>query len=295
MEKNTSNNYWGIGENTMKKFVTLTLSTLIALGLTACGSTNQKPASENANTNQKAASGDANANQKVIKVGSTGQSYPNGYKENGQLTGFDVDLTNVIAKDLGYKVEWVTSDFSGLMGQVGAGKIDTVANAVSITPKRQEQFNFTVPYSYYGAQIVTSNKNTNINTLADLKGKTVAGVLGSNNVTNLQNYDKNGEIKIRTYENRDGAEQDVINNRVDGYIQSRPVLLAAMKKSNLPLKFVGDPVAYDSVGYPFAKNANGDELQKAFSAEIQKLEQDGTIGKLSTKYFGEDISKKAGK
>ena len=54
------------------------------------------------------------------------------------LTGFDVELTELIAEDLGYKVEWVTSDFSGIMGQLGSGKLDTVANAVAITPERQE-------------------------------------------------------------------------------------------------------------------------------------------------------------
>ena len=59
---------------------------------------------------------------------------------------------------------------------------------------------------------------TDINSLEDLKGKTVSGVLGSNNVKNLQNYDKKGEIKIRTYETRDGAMNDAINKRVDGYI-----------------------------------------------------------------------------
>ncbi|MEY9869588.1 transporter substrate-binding domain-containing protein [Peribacillus sp. RS7] len=265
----------------MKKILSLGLSLLFILVLAACGSSKQE---NTANDSE----------QKTIKVGSTGQSYPNGYQEDGKLIGFDVELTELIAKNLGYKVEWVTSDFSGIMGQLGSGKLDTVANAVAITPERQEQFNFTEPYSYYGAQIVSSTKNDDIKSLADLKGKTVSGVLGSNNVTNLEKYDKNGDIKIRTYETRDGAMQDAINNRVDGYINSRPILVAEIKKNDLPLKLVGDPVAYENVGYPFTKTEKGKKLNDEFTTEIKKLKEDGTLTKLSNKYFGEDITTNSG-
>ncbi|MGG0288558.1 amino acid ABC transporter substrate-binding protein [Peribacillus butanolivorans] len=265
----------------MKKILSLGFSLLFVLALAACGDAKQ----ENTSTDSE---------QKTIRVGSTGQSYPNGYQENGKLTGFDVELTELIAEDLGYKVEWVTSDFSGIMGQLGSGKLDTVANAVAITPERQEQFHFTEPYSYYGAQIVTNTKNTDIKTLDDLKGKTVSGVLGSNNIANLEKYDKNGDIKIRTYETRDGAMQDAINNRVDGYINSRPILVAEIKKNDLPLTLVGDPVAYENVGYPFTKTEKGEKFKEEFTTEIQKLKEDGTLAKLSNKYFGEDITTESG-
>ena len=264
----------------MKKTLLFALSLLMVVLLSACGNSDKEQATE------------VDAKQeKTLKVGSTGQSFPNGYKDNGKLTGFDVELTELIAKNLGYKVEWVTTDFSGLMGQLDSGKLDTVANAVAMTEERQQKFDFTEPYSYYGAQIVTSTKNEAIKTLDDLKGKTVSGVLGSNNLANLQKYDSKGEIEIRTYETRDGAMQDAINNRVEGYINSRPILLAEIKKNDLPLKLVGDPVAFESVGYPFAKTEKGEEIQAEFTKEIKKLKEDGTLATLSEKYFGEDITK----
>ena len=51
-------------------------------------------------------------------MGATGQSYPNAYQENEKLVGFDVEVIETIAKNLGYTVEWTLSDFSGLMGQL---------------------------------------------------------------------------------------------------------------------------------------------------------------------------------
>jgi putative S-methylcysteine transport system substrate-binding protein len=268
----------------MKKILVLMISLLLLI-LAACGNNNNNQGKEESNATSN--------EQKVIKVGATGQSYPNAYQENGKLVGFDVEVIETVAKNLGYTIEWTLSDFSGLMGQLEAKKIDTVANAVGVTPEREEKYNFTEPYAYAGAQIVTHKDNTDINSLEDLKGKTVSGVLGSNNVKNLQKYDKKGEIKIRTYETRDGAMNDAINKRVDGYINARSTLLAEIEKRDLPFKFVGDPVAYESVAFPFAKNDAGTQFQKAFNDEIKKLREDGTLTKISEKYFKEDITVKS--
>ncbi|WCG82889.1 amino acid ABC transporter substrate-binding protein [Pectobacterium sp. A5351] len=236
-------------------------------------------------------SGKSSAEQeKVLKVGSTGQSYPSGFKQDNKLVGFDVEVTETIAKDLNYKVEWVTADFSGLMGQLEARKLDTVANVVAITPARQEKYNFAQPYSYYGSQIVTHKDNTDINTLADLKGKTVAGVLGSNHVNNLKKAFADGSVNIRTYETRDGAMNDALSKRVEGYVNSRPILLAEINKRNLPFKLVGEPLVIEEVSFPFHKDENGDALRKQFDAELTKMREDGRLKALAEKYFGEDIS-----
>lgn len=229
--------------------------------------------------------------KKVIRAGSTGQSFPNSYKEGDKLVGFDVEVLETVAGKLGYTVEWVNSDFSGLMGQLETGKIDTVANVVAVTAERKEKFDFTVPYSYAGVTIVTHVDNTEINTLEDLKGKTVAGVLGSQNVKNLQNYDP--EINVRTYENRDGAQNDVLNKRVEGYVQSKANLIAEINRKDLPLKFVGDPFHYEDVAFPFRKTEENKKLIEQLNAEIEKLRADGTLKKLSEKYFyGEDVTTK---
>ncbi|WP_410015493.1 amino acid ABC transporter substrate-binding protein [Sodalis sp. C49] len=227
---------------------------------------------------------------KAIRVGATGLSFPTAYKKDGKLVGFDVELTEQIAKDLHYRVEWVNADFSGLMGQLEGGKLDTVANAVAITPARREKYDFSGPYSYYGSQLVTSSTNTNINTLDDLKGKTVAGVLGSNHVANLKKAFGDNTITIRTYENRDGAMTDTMNKRVDAYVNARPILLAEIKAKSLPLKLVGAPLVVEPVGYPFHKDDSGRALKSAFDRQIDAMRADGRLKTLSIKYFGEDIT-----
>jgi putative S-methylcysteine transport system substrate-binding protein len=230
--------------------------------------------------------------EKVIRVGATGQSYPNSYKDGDKLVGFDVEVMETLAANLGYTVKWTNTDFSGLLGQLETGKIDTIANSVAATSERKEKFLFSEPYSYAGVTLVTHKDNTSINSLNDLKGKTVSGVLGSQNVKNLQQFDKNGEIKVRTYENRDGAQNDVLNKRVDAYVNSKAALLAEIKKNGLPLKFVGEPFLYEDIALPFVKNGSNEALINKFNAELKKMRDDGTLKKISVKYYGEDITTK---
>jgi putative S-methylcysteine transport system substrate-binding protein len=266
----------------MKRKIALFISLAFVLFLAACGGTTEK-------------SGDSGKSEqsqekKVIRAGSTAQSYPNGYEENGKLVGYDVEVLEKAAANLGYEVEWVKSDFAGLMGQLETGKIDTVANFVAVTAERKEKYNFSEPYAYAGATIVT-HKDNDYDSLEDLKGKTVSGVLGSNNVKNLENFDS--EIIPKTYETRDGAMNDAINKRVDGYVNSKSSLIAEIAKGDLPLKFVGDPFVYEDVALPFVKNEKGEQLSEEFNAEIKKLREDGTLTELSKKYFSnEDISVK---
>lgn len=247
------------------------LATLLFVG---CGS--------DANVDKKVAS------EKVLKVGATGQSYPVSYRVGDKLVGFDVEVLETIAKNLGYKVEWTTMDFGGAVGQLDAGKLDTIANEFTITEQRKAKYNFTDVYYYAGIQIVTHIDNTNIKTLEDFYGKTISAVTGSNKVKVTENFFAGKNVTVRTYETRDGAMGDVLNKRVDGYVNSRGALAVEIAKNKLPVKFVGDPISSQDIAFPFLKNEKGQALLKEFNQEIQKLKEDGTLKKISEKYFHED-------
>jgi putative S-methylcysteine transport system substrate-binding protein len=259
----------------MKKISTLLSATLLtSLALIGCDNKSNDQATK----------------QNIIKVGSTGQSYPNGYKQDDKLVGFDVEVTQAIAQELGYQVEWVIAEFGGLMGQFDSGRLDTVANAVAITPARQDKYDFSNTYSFYGSQIVTHKDNKDINKLSDFKNKTIAGVLGSNHINNLKKAFPNNDVTIKTYETRDGAMYDTEYQRVDGYVNSKPILLAEIKRKNLPFKLVGEPITIEQVAFPFSKDEKGQALREKFNQAIEKLRANGTLKNLSIKYFGEDIT-----
>lgn len=231
----------------------------------------------------------------VIKAGATGQSFPNAYRDGDKLVGFDVELLETAGKDLGYTVEWTTADFSGVMGQLEAGRLGTVANNVAVTEARKEKFDFTDPYAYLGAQVVTKAENTSIKTLNDLAGKTVSGVLGSDNMRRIEEWGKenNVALKTRPYETRDAAMQDLLKGQVDAYINSDGILRAEEKRENKKLfNYIGDPIAYDEIAFPFTKNTTTGDLRTKLTQQIEKMRADGRLKALSEKYYGADVTAK---
>lgn len=227
----------------------------------------------------------------TIVAGTTGQSYPNSYEKDGKLVGYDIEAFEKIAHEAGYKVKWVKADFSGLMGQLESGRIDTIANAVATTDERKEKYLFTDAYSYIGSQIITSAKNKDINSYKDLRGKKVAGVLGSNHTEALEKFNKenNYGFKTKTYENREGALLDLENQRLDGYVNSDSVSAADKNKRGKDIKFVGKPFNVVGTSFPFTKENK--DLKEDIDKGVKKLKKDGTLSDLSDKYFGTDTTK----
>ncbi|WP_028552853.1 amino acid ABC transporter substrate-binding protein [Paenibacillus sp. UNC451MF] len=278
-------------KNNRKLWTAAVMITLLFV-LAACGtaSKNQSDTGAAGGTNSAAPQ-----EEKVLRVGATGQSYPYAYKEDNKLQGFDVEVVEAIAKKLGYKVEWQLTEFSGVMAQLELGKLDTVSNQVAITPERQQKYDFSQTYAYAGSQVVVKDSNNDIKSVADLKGKTVAVVLGSNHAKNLEKQDPDKQIKIKTYESQEGTMNDVVYGRVDAYVNSRNVLLAQIKKNKLPLKLAGEPFVYEEVGFPFAKDEKHAKIREEFNKTLDELRKDGTLKTLSEKYFSEDVTVKNAK
>lgn len=232
----------------------------------------------------------SSAADKTLRVGTTGLVYPISFKQDGKLVGFDVETVELVAKEIGYKVEWVTADFAGLLGQLETGRIDTVANAVAVNDARKKKFHFSLPYSYDHSQVVAHKEDNSINQLDDLKGKTVAAVLGSNHITNIEKRFPNKEITVRPYEQRDAATKDLELRRIDAHVNSKAIFLAEIKSRNLPLKLIGEPLVSQEISFPFQKTEAALALSKEFDKAIQKLKSEGEIKALSEKYYGENIT-----
>ena len=95
----------------------------------------------------------------TIRVGMSGGYFPFTFVRQDVLQGFEVDFMNAIAAETGDEVAFETMSFSGLVGALEAGRIDTIANQITITPEREAAFVFSQPYVYDGAQVVVREGN----------------------------------------------------------------------------------------------------------------------------------------
>ncbi|MCX8773359.1 amino acid ABC transporter substrate-binding protein [Vibrio parahaemolyticus] len=224
-----------------------------------------------------------------VKVGMSGRYFPFTFVKQDKLQGFEVDMWDEIGKRNDYKIEYVTSSFSGLFGLLETGRIDTISNQITMTDERKAKYLFADPYVIDGAQITVRKGNDSIKGVDDLAGKTVAVNLGSNFEQLLRQYDKDGKINIKTYDT--GIEHDVALGRADAFVMDRLSALELIKKTGLPLELAGEPFETIQNAWPFVNNEKGQKLQAEVNKALAEMRADGTVEKISVKWFGADITK----
>jgi cystine transport system substrate-binding protein len=199
--------------------------------------------------------------------------------EQGRLTGFDVEIAEAIAGKLGVKAEFTTTEWSGILAGLQAGKYDVIVNQVAATPQRQQVFDFSAPYVVSSPQlIVRANETRPIRSEADLKGLTI-GVSQGSNYADL----------ARSIPGAPGYLQDLVTGRVDVALNDSLLIPYLAQKSRLPVK-AGAPIGkVETNAIPFRKG--NPKFKQAIDAALESLKADGTFAQISNKWFGRDVSK----
>ncbi|OHV08175.1 amino acid ABC transporter substrate-binding protein [Kushneria phosphatilytica] len=224
----------------------------------------------------------------TLKVGMSGKYYPFTFVDHNQLKGFEVDVMKAIGEQTGDDIKFVTASFSGLAGMLDSGRIDTIANQITITPERKAKYAFTQPYVYDGAQVVVRKGNDEIHGVKDLKGKTVAVNLGSNYEQLLNELPYADQINIKTYDSN--IEQDVALGRADAFVMDRVSATQVIKDKPLPLQLAGQPFSKIENALPFRDDEQGRALRDRVNQALTTLRENGTLSRISEKWFGSDIT-----
>lgn len=223
----------------------------------------------------------------VFRVGTEGTYAPFTYHDDtGKLVGFDVEIGEAIAKQLGVKAQFLEGRWDGLIAGLDADRYDAVINQVGITDERKKKYDFSDPYIASKAVLIVSGDNTDIKSFADLKGKKSAQSLTSN-------FGKlaasNGAELVGT----DGFDQSiqlVLNGRADATVNdSLSFLDFKKKKPDANVKIVATEANADYSGVIIQKNEP--DLLAAINKALAAIKADGTYQKISDKYFGQDVSK----
>ncbi|MES3677218.1 amino acid ABC transporter substrate-binding protein [Halomonas elongata] len=231
----------------------------------------------------------AQAEDAPLRVGMSGGYFPFTFVEQDTLKGFEVDVMEAVADEMGTEVAFETANFSGLFGMLESGRIDTIANQITITDERQAKYVFTEPYVYDGAQVVVKKGNDTISGVEDLKGKSVAVNLGSNYEQLLRELPYADEIDIRTYESN--IEQDTALGRVDAFVMDRVSASQVIKEKPLPLELAGKPFSEIRNALPFRDTEEGRALRDRVDQALATLREDGTLTDISERWFGTDITR----
>lgn len=232
--------------------------------------------------------GDGEANsEKVLRVGTEGTYSPFSFRDdNDKLTGYDVDVAKAVAKKINYKVKFVEAPWDSMLAAFDANKSDVIFNQVSITPERKEKYLFSTPYSVSHPALIVNKDNNEIKDFADLKGKTSAQSLTSNYAQMAEDLG----AEISSVDGFSKAVELVGDNRADATLNDDVTYYDYLnQKPNAPIKIVKTSDEATEVAAMFHKDDK--ELTEKVDKAIKELEADGTLTKLSEKYFKKDISK----
>ncbi|WP_201835726.1 lysine/arginine/ornithine ABC transporter substrate-binding protein [Microvirga zambiensis] len=262
-----------------------------------------------------AASGAA-AQEKTVKIATEGAYAPwNFTGAGGKLEGFEIDLANDLCARMKVKCEIVAQDWDGIIPALQAKKYDVIMAGMTITDKRKEVITFSIPYADTPSVFLTAKdaplaklpgtgQSFNLSTqqaaaekaIEDLKpllkGKSI-GVQTSTIQANFADKYLKGTAEIREYKTTEQHDLDLAAGRIDAVFAGAAQIIGTLEKPDFKDYAVAGPsLTGGLLGAGIAVGLRKDEadLKKAFDEAIQGAIKDGTIQKLSMKWFKTNIT-----
>lgn len=280
----------------MKLGKKLTAGCCIALALAmiaGCGSSSAGTTEENGVT--------------TLVAANEGHTRPMEYvDEDGNLTGYEVDVLKAIDEELPqYKIKFATTEFQSIFTGIDSGRYQVGFNSLSKTKEREEKYIFPKHYDKYeltGLFLTPGlTQKHPVKTVDDLGGlRTVSNSKGDSYQLFVENFNRahpDNPIKI-TYSSQDWSATylQVYNGTQDFITGSESSLKLYNDEYGYKFDFVpltekeseqfGTPENY----FIFPKTEQGQQYADDFDSAMEKLKDNGTLTKLSVKYFGKDYS-----
>ena len=273
-----------------KKLFTLTaLMMILLVGCSGGGNKQEnKEANDGGNNAKQEAAGELDKSKTYV-LGMDDTFAPMGFRdEKGELVGFDVELAQAAAKEMGIKVECQPIDWTVKETELDSGNVDFLWNGYSITPEREKKVLFSDPYMD-NRQIIVTLKDSPVNSKADLAGKRIT-VQGESSaleaVTKDEAFVKSLAEPPVEYATNTECFKDIEAKRCDAIVVDEVLARYYMKQNGEENYKVLD----DNFGEEkFAVGMRKDDvaLQEALNKALAKLKEDGTYDEIYKKYFAD--------
>ena len=206
------------------------------------------------------------------------------FEQGGKIVGFDVDMIDLVARELGVKQSIVDTPFEGIQSgeDLNARKCDIAAAAMTITPERAEKIAFSDPY-FDANQALLVKKGSGIKSLEDLKGETLGVQSGTTGKMYAEENAPEG-VELKDYEDLALELSSVKSGQVPAAINDIPVLLDYAKE-NPDVEVAAQFETGEQYGFGMKKGTS-QELQAVVNRVIQRAKDDGTYERLYEKWFG---------
>lgn len=280
-----------------KRLLSAVMASAMVLSLAACGGAKTETTAAETTAEKKeetttagtTTAETAEAARGTLIVGFDQDFPPMGFVgDNGEYTGFDLDLAKEVASRLGleYKAQPVAWDSKDM--ELESGNIDCIWNGFTITG-REDDYTWTTPYMANKQVFVVAN-DSDIRSQADLAGKVVEVQADSSAEAALkENQDlANTFGQLLTTPDYNTAFMDLEQGAVDAVAMDVIVAGYQIKQRNADFKILDDSLSEEEYGVGFKKGNT--ELRDKVQGALEEMAADGTLAKISDEWFGEDVT-----
>lgn len=255
------------------------LIALLVSGFAAAGCGGDDDEGDNGETTEAGAEDLGLISEGTLTVGTDTPFPPFEIGQPPNISGYDIDVLNAVAEQLGLTAEYTDTSFDTIFRDVAAGQYDIAAAASTITPGRQQTVNFSDPY-YEAQQALLVPEGSDIASVDDLSG----AIVGAQDGTTGEVYanDETDASEVRGFPEGPDAVSALITGQVDAVIIDQPVAVDALEKQG------GVEIAEEiptNELYGFAMSKENPELVEAVNGALQTIKDDGTIADLYQQYF----------
>ena len=229
----------------------------------------------------------------VIKVGTEANYAPYEFKdEYGNVTGFDIELMQYIGEDQGFKVEVYNDPWEGLFDNLDSKNRDMIAAGLTYSTERANKYLLSDAYAPLPTSLVYLDESLNIQSLNDLSRLRV-GVLSN---SEPYEYFMQGNYQLgalEQYPTTFAAVEAMAQDKVDAVVDDSGVLRYTLNDlpTLKPQYFDYEDIKANGARKVFLINKNQPDLLKKVNLGLKELREDGTYAKLTTKWFGTDLTK----
>ena len=215
----------------------------------------------------------------VLTVGTDTPFPPFEIGQPPDISGYDIDVMDGIAEQLGLETEYIDTGFGTIFRDVANGQFDTVAAASTILRSREKTVDFTDPY-YEAQQALLVTDDSDIASVEDLSG----AIVGTQDGTTGETYanDETDAGEVRGFPEGPNAVSALRTGQVDAVIIDQPVAVDAVEKTG-GVEIVEEIPTEELYG--FAVAPDNDALREAMNEALATLKEDGTIEALYEEYF----------
>ncbi len=246
-----------------KKITALLLATLMLCAcLTACGSKGPSLA-------------DVKKAGKLV-VATSPDFPPFENLEGGEVVGIEVEIMEKICAELGIEFELEQINFDAVLTGVQTGKYDCGMSGISVTPKREKNTLFTIPYCL-AAQCIVVKADSTIASKADLSGKKISVQTG----TTAAEFCSGEGYELSQFEANQDAKLALTQGKVDAWVVD-DLTAAELCKGDDSVKILGEAMTTEPYAFAFAFGS--EDLVAEINKTLEKLIEDGTIAALFEKY-----------